>query len=98
MLVRPYRAHDEGGLLELWNETMQVDPVNPATFRTQVLLDPNFRPEGLLLAEEQGQLAGFVLAVYRQTPLFQQGLEPAWGGFGPSALRSSGGAGALAVN
>jgi mycothiol synthase len=74
--VRPYRAHDEGGLLELWNETMQVDPVNPATFRTQVLLDPNFRPEGLLLAEEQGQLAGFVLAVYRQTPLFQQGLEP----------------------
>jgi mycothiol synthase len=76
MLVRPYRARDEGGLLDLWNATMHADPLNAATFRTQVLLDPNFRPEGLLLAEEQGQLAGFVLAVYRQAPLFQQGLEP----------------------
>ena len=76
MLVRPYRAGDEAALLALWNATMHADPVNAATFRTQVLLDPNFRPEGLLLAEEQGQLAGFVLVVYRQTPLFQQDLEP----------------------
>jgi mycothiol synthase len=76
MLVRPYQAHDEGALLELWNATMQADLLNAATFRTQVLLDPNFRPEGLLLAEERGQLAGFALVVYRQTPFFGQGLEP----------------------
>ncbi|MDP3046821.1 MAG: GNAT family N-acetyltransferase [Chloroflexota bacterium] len=76
MLARPYRAGDEAALLALWNATMHADPLNAATFRTKVLLDPNFRPEGLLLAEERGQLAGFVLVVYRQTPLFQQGLEP----------------------
>ena len=79
MLVRSYRAQDEAGLLELWNATMHADPVNAATFRTQVLLDPNSRPEGLLLAEEQGQLAGFVLVVYRQTPDSLQGLEPELG-------------------
>jgi mycothiol synthase len=76
MLVRPYRADDEAGVLGLWNATMRADPVNAATFRTQVLLDANFRPEGLLLAEEQGQLVGFLLVVYRQTPHFGQGLEP----------------------
>jgi mycothiol synthase len=79
MHLRSYRANDEGGLLALWNATLLADPLNAATFRTRVLLDPNFRPEGLMLAEEQDQLAGFILVVYRQTPLGDGSLEPELG-------------------
>lgn len=45
-----------------------------------MLLDANFDPNGLLLAEVEGRLAGFLLSMVRQGPLFLQGLEPelAW--------------------
>ena len=78
--IRPYRGSDEPALLALWNVAMPFDPLNPAVFRTKVLLDLNFDPQGLLLAEVGGQLAGFVLSLYRQVPQFLDGLEPqrAW--------------------
>lgn len=78
--VRPYRGADEAALLALWNETLTHDRIDAVRFRTQVLLDANFDPAGLLLAEVEGRLAGFVLAIARQVPLFLQGLEPelAW--------------------
>jgi len=80
LTIRPYHGRDEAALLTLWNQALTHDPISASVFRTQVLLDPNFRPEGLLLAEQDGELAGFVLALTRQTPFFQQGLEPglAW--------------------
>lgn len=78
--VRPYRGADEAALLALWNETLTHDRIDAARFRTHVLLDANFDPAGLLLAEVEGRLAGFLLSIVRQTPLFLQGLEPelAW--------------------
>lgn len=78
--VRPYLGADEAALLALWNTALPFDRISPNTLRTKVLLDPNFTPEGLLLAEEAGRVVGFVLALTRQTPLFLQGLEPerAW--------------------
>jgi len=78
-VIRPYRGSDEPALLELWNGTMAHDPINEAVFRTKVLLDPNFHPQGLLVAEEAGTLVGFVLSLARQVPLFLQGLEPEQG-------------------
>ena len=78
--VRAYRGEDEPALLDLWNLTLTRDPIEAAAFRTRVLLDLNFRPEGLLVAEVENQAAGFLLSITRQTPLFLQGLEPerAW--------------------
>ncbi len=78
--VRPYQGTDEAALLALWNTALPYDRIAPNVLRTKVLLDPNFTPAGLLLAEEEGQVVGFVLALTRQTPLFLQGLEPerAW--------------------
>lgn len=78
--MRPYRGADETALLALWNETLTHDRIDAARFRTQVLLDANFDPAGLLLAEVDDRLAGFVLSIARQVPLFLQGLEPelAW--------------------
>jgi len=67
--IRPYRGADEAALLALWDVTLTHDPITPAAFRTRVLLDPNFDPEGLLLAEDGAGLAGFVLSLTRQVPL-----------------------------
>lgn len=74
--IRPYRGEDEPVLLELWNQTLTHDRIDAATFRTRVLLDLNFKPQGLWVAEEGGQISGFVLSITRHVPLFLQGLEP----------------------
>lgn len=79
MEIRSYRGADEAALLDLWNATLTYDPINAATFRTKVLLDPNFSSDGLLVADEGGVIAGFVLSLARQVPLFGQGLEPELG-------------------
>ncbi len=78
--IRAYRGADEAALIRLWNASMTHDPINAAVLRTRVLLDPNFAPASLLVAEDAGELAGFVLGLMRQVPLFLQGLEPerAW--------------------
>jgi len=80
MHLRPYRGTDEAELLEVWHAAMIRDRISPNIFRTQVLLDPNFTPENLPVAVEDGRVVGFVLALTRQVPLFLQGLEPekAW--------------------
>lgn len=75
-VLRNYRGADEPALIRLWNASMTHDPIHASVLRTRVLLDSNFRPDGLLVAEEQGELVGFVLGLMRQTPLFLQGLEP----------------------
>ncbi len=74
--IRPYQGRDEAALIALWNATMTRDRINPAVFRCKVLLDLNFDPAGLLVAEVEGRAAGFVLSIARQVPLFLQGLEP----------------------
>ncbi len=97
--IRPYTGADESALIDLWNATMTCDRINPAVLRTKVLLDLNFNPEGLLLAEQDGQLAGFVLSISRQVPQFLDGLEPERGwitAFGVrTGLRRQGIGGAL---
>lgn len=79
VMTRPYCGADESALIRLWNASMTHDPLNAAMLRTRVLLDPNFRPDGLLMAEEDGDLVGFVLGLTRQVPLFLQGTEPTRG-------------------
>lgn len=74
--IRSYHGADETALIDLWNRSMTHDPIDAAAFRTRVLLDANFRADGLIVAEEDGALMGFVLAIMRQVPLFLQGLEP----------------------
>lgn len=78
--IRPYQGGDEAGLLAVWNAAMTHDRISAAIFRTQVLLDPNFQAAHLPVAVVDGQIAGFVLGLTRQVPLFLQGLEPdnAW--------------------
>lgn len=76
IMVRSFQGSDEPALLRLWNLVLTHDPIDEAGFRTRVLLDLNFCPEGLLLAEVDGELAGFLLSIVRRVPLFLDGLEP----------------------
>jgi GNAT superfamily N-acetyltransferase len=63
VVLRPFRAGDDEGLVRLWNRTLWRDPISSALFRRQTLLNPNFHPEGCLLAELGGSAVGFVLAM-----------------------------------
>ena len=74
--LRPYRCSDERSLLALWNAALPHDPIDAQTLRRKVLLDPNFDPARLLVAEVEGRLAGFCLCLIRRVPMEGGGLEP----------------------
>jgi len=67
--IRPFQSNDLGAVVCLLAAAMPADPVSPARFTRQVLLDANFRPEGALVAEDGGEAIGFCLAIARQVPL-----------------------------
>jgi GNAT superfamily N-acetyltransferase len=94
--VRAYRGEDEGALLALWHAALPLDPLDPATFRRKVLLDSNFDPAWLLLAEAGGRLIGFCLCLIRRVPLEKTGMQPEAGwisafGVHPEARRCGAG-------
>ncbi|MFH1570453.1 MAG: GNAT family N-acetyltransferase [Gemmatimonadota bacterium] len=74
--IRGYRSEDEGPLLDLWNAALDRDPIDAPTFRRKVLLDPNFHPDWLAVAEGGGGLIGFCLCLVRRVPLEQAPLDP----------------------
>ena len=74
--IRGYRSEDQDALLALWSASLPFDAIDPATFRLKVLLDPNFHPDWLLVAERADQLAGFCLCLIRRVPMDKGGLDP----------------------
>ncbi|OLD33719.1 MAG: hypothetical protein AUI44_00265 [Chloroflexi bacterium 13_1_40CM_2_67_6] len=79
-VVRPYSPADEEAIIEIWNAALAADPIGVGTWRTKVLLDPNFVPDGCHVVEAQGRARGFLLSLTRQVPFFEDGLQPgeAW--------------------
>lgn len=75
-MYRTFQSGDEKGIVSLWNETLDPDPINEDRFRTQVLLDANFDPEGLIVAVDGGRIIGAILAVTRRLPMMGTDLEP----------------------
>lgn len=78
--IRPYQPGDEAAVVRVWNAALSSDPIGVATWRAKVLLDPNFDPQGCLVAEADGEARGFLLSLTRRVPFFNDGLEPerAW--------------------
>jgi ribosomal protein S18 acetylase RimI-like enzyme len=78
--IRPYHPNDEAAVVRVWNAALASDPIGVGTWRTKVLLDPNFDPHGCLIAEADGEARGFLLSLTRRVPFFNDGLEPdrAW--------------------
>ncbi len=75
-VIRNYSDEDFPSLLRLWNRCLSYDALTADRFRRRVLLDPNFDPEGLLLAFEESPAApvGFVLCLVLRVPIEKTGL------------------------
>ncbi len=67
--ITPFSSRDLSGVLALLAEAMPLDPISEQRFTRQVLLDPNFRPQGALVARRDEQILGFCLSLARQVPL-----------------------------
>ncbi|MFD0869097.1 putative acetyltransferase [Chlamydia abortus] len=76
---RSYKPGDESSIVELWNRCLTCDPVTDERFRNLVLLDANFDPEGLRVAQSGDRLLGCVYAVRRLLPMHGTDLEPSSG-------------------
>ncbi|MEU6464758.1 GNAT family N-acetyltransferase [Streptomyces sp. NPDC046976] len=77
--IRGFRAGDGPPLVAAWCRSAPADPITPDRFRTLVLLDANFDPEGLRVAVADGRVLGAAYAVRRLTPLHGAELEPEQG-------------------
>ncbi|MGW3465395.1 GNAT family N-acetyltransferase [Streptomyces olivaceoviridis] len=66
-------------LVEAWRRSAPADPVTPDRFRSLVLLDANFDPEGLRIAVDGDRVVGAAYAVRRLTPMSGTDLEPEQG-------------------
>lgn len=74
-MYRSFQNGDEIAITGLWNRTLHQDPITPQRFFRQVLLDPNFDPKGLVVAEQDGKLIGAVYALTRKLPMAGTELE-----------------------
>jgi len=74
-MFRFFQSGDEKGIIQLWNETLPLDPINEKRFRNQVLLDVNFDPNGLVVVEKENRLVGAALAITRKLPMDGVNLE-----------------------
>ncbi|WP_336630448.1 MULTISPECIES: GNAT family N-acetyltransferase [unclassified Microbacterium] len=63
--IRSFRAGDGPELAEAWTAAAPGDPMTYMRLRDQVLLDRNFDPEGLFVAEAAGRIVGAAYAVRR---------------------------------
>jgi GNAT superfamily N-acetyltransferase len=64
--IRCYEPNDLRQVVELLNRCLTKDPLTSATFQRKVLLDPNFDPNGALLAVDGDRTVGFVLGLVRK--------------------------------
>ena len=67
--IEPFKPCDLNGVLRVLAEAMPADPISPAKFVRQVLLDHNFRAAGAPVARIGDQIVGFCLSIARQVPL-----------------------------
>ncbi|MBB4823484.1 GNAT superfamily N-acetyltransferase [Sporosarcina luteola] len=78
-VFRTFKSGDERGIISLWNAVLAFDPITLKRFRNQVLLDANFDPDGMIIAEQNGEVAGALLAIRRRLPMSGIDLEKGTG-------------------
>src|SRR5690242_4243843 len=77
--TRGFGPGDGPRLVESWRRSAPADAITPDRFRSLVLLDPNFDPEGLRVAVDGDRVLGAAYAVRRLTPMTGTDLEPEQG-------------------
>ena len=67
MNIRPMAIDDVSRVLSVWNQTLKYDHLSEERFRQVMLGDPNYEPEGVLLAEDDaGEVLAFSACVVRR--------------------------------
>ena len=69
MYIRNFRGTDLDAIIKIWNHTMPYNPMNRKTFVKNFLLDHNFNDEGFFVAEENGEILGYIYAIIRRFPV-----------------------------
>jgi len=64
-MIRTYRDEDFDGVLKLLQETLVYDTITPELLKEKLYEDPQFEPEMVLVAEDEGTVAGFMQGVTR---------------------------------
>lgn len=64
--IRPLENADLGEVVAAWNECLVYDRVTEPRFAEVILGDPNYEPNGTLVARDQGHLTGFISVVTRE--------------------------------
>ncbi|MEN6371947.1 MAG: GNAT family N-acetyltransferase [Armatimonadota bacterium] len=70
--IRPFEPADLEPVVALLKKTLFADPIPGDVFERKVLLDPNFDPNGALVAVEGGEPVGFILGITRKFPIEDQ--------------------------
>lgn len=80
MKIINYSQKYEEKVINLWNNCLTSDTISLEEFRKQILFDENFNNDLALIALENEEVLGFILATKRQVPYLDRGLEPekAW--------------------
>ncbi len=69
MKIRNFEKTDIFPLFSLWNNAFPRECVSKERFYKTIFLEPNFSPDGLFVAEENGSILGYINAVYRRVPI-----------------------------
>lgn len=69
MNIRTFQGADIPQILEIWNQAMPRIPINRRSFVKNFLLDHNFNANGFFVAEEAGEILGFIYAICRVYPI-----------------------------
>lgn len=68
MKIRTFVGTDIPQILEIWNRAMPKTPLNRRGFVKNFLLDHNFNDRGFFVAEEAGEILGYIYALVRVYP------------------------------
>jgi ribosomal protein S18 acetylase RimI-like enzyme len=79
--IRTFRPEDAGGMVRLWNDALREDKADRPWYAEEVALsddrfarmaaNPNFDPEGVFLAFDEGGLLGFGRGVIKRVPAYE---------------------------
>ncbi len=70
MIYRLFDSNrDIDGVISVWNKDTVRHPINKRAFIRKILLDMNYDNEGFFVAEENGEVVGFIYAIKRKYPV-----------------------------
>lgn len=75
MIYLNFNQQYEDKVLNLWNKELFFDNIDKISFENKALFDENFDEELTLMAIEDDEIKGFIMATKRKFPYLERGLE-----------------------